>query len=198
VALQSYTVTLTNTSNAVKAGFQLTALNAANQKMGTLTAGTGCSIGNGGGRQYVRQSSPRTLSNGATSWTFTWKAPETVVDDSIHFYFVSLCANGNGQKTGDNVLVSKKSVVLPPQVSAAHDGIDQSGVRVFPNPAKSTMSMEFPGHSKFKIKSVAGQNVLEGEITHQKNVNVSELESGLYFVIFESGGKTVSKTFIKE
>ena len=63
-ANQSYTVTLTNTSNAVRAGFQLTCLDGANAYSGTLTNGTGTSIGtsNSTGRKYIRQSSPKTIS----------------------------------------------------------------------------------------------------------------------------------------
>ncbi len=197
VANQSYTVTLTNAGDAVKAGFQMTVLNNANQKTGTLTTGTGSSIGNAGGRQYIRQSSPRNLANGEASWTFTWKAPETVVDDSIHFYFVSLCANGNGQKTGDNVLVNKKSMVLPAPVSDNHELMEESAIKLFPNPAKSGLSIDFPGKSTFKIKRSTGQTLFDGEISNHKNIDVSKLESGLYYIIFDVAGKTVSRSFIK-
>ncbi len=108
----TYALTLTNTSNAVKAGFELTSLNAGTNTMaGTLTAGTGVNIGTAAnGRKYARQASPHTLSGGSTSWNFTWKAPAT--GDSITFYYVSLCANNNGHEDGDNVLVANKGVVV--------------------------------------------------------------------------------------
>jgi hypothetical protein len=119
---QSYTITLSNTSNAVRAGFQLTCLDAANAYAGTLTNGTGTSIGtsNSTGRKYIRQSSPKTLSGGSTSWTFTWKAPASAAENKCTFYFVSLCANGNGNNSGDKVLVANESVVLK-AVSAANE-----------------------------------------------------------------------------
>ena len=65
----SYSVTLTNTSNAVRAGFQLTCLDSLNAKCGSLTNGTGTSTGSQSstGRQYIRQSAPKALSNGAAS-----------------------------------------------------------------------------------------------------------------------------------
>ncbi len=198
MANQTYTITLANTSDAVRAGFQMTVLNNANQKTGTLTAGTGCSIGNAGGRQYVRQSTPRTLSNGGTSWTFTWQAPETVVADSIHFYFVTLCANGNGQRTGDNDLVSKKSVVLLTPLSSSSNPLSQSAIQLYPNPIRSSLSIDFPGNGAFKVCNKNGQTMLKETIFNRKTIDVSKLESGLYFVIFELEGKTVSKTFIKD
>lgn len=43
VANQSYTVNLTNTSNAIRAGFELTCLDNSNAKCGTLSTGSGTS-----------------------------------------------------------------------------------------------------------------------------------------------------------
>ena len=109
---QTYQITLTNTSTAVKAGFQLTCLDAANMKCGNLIATPGNNVGNFSNRQYVRQSTPKFLSGGSASWTFSWKAPATLPEDSIKFYFVSLAANNNGNNGGDNVLRSTKKVIL--------------------------------------------------------------------------------------
>ncbi len=198
VANEEYTVTLNNESNAIKAGFQLTALNGANQKTGTMTAGTGCSIGNSGGRQYMRQSSPHTLSNGSTAWTFKWKAPATVVGDSIHFYFTSLCANGNGQKTGDNVLVSKKSSVLPPAVSATNGIEAETKLLVYPNPAYSTVNIDFLGKGVAKIVDANGEMMLEANVLNHRKLDVSGLKSGIYFVKIESNLKTQFAVFIKQ
>lgn len=198
VANQAYSITLTNTSNAVKSGFQLTVLNEANQKTGTLTAGTGCSIGNGGGRQYVRQSSPRTLTNGSTFWSFTWTAPATVVDDSIHFYFASLCANGTGNTNGDNAIKSSKSVVLPSTVSGTNDVAQEASLKVFPNPAQSNLNIEFHGKGDMTILNANGQSVLKATVANQHQIDVSKLGAGLYFVKFESEGKVQTAVFIKK
>ncbi len=198
VANQAYSITLTNTSNAVKSGFQLTVLNEANQKTGTLTAGTGCSIGNGGGRQYVRQSSPRSLANGSTSWTFTWTAPATVVDDSIHFYFASLCANGTGNDNGDNAIKGSRSVVLPSPVSGSYNVVQQASLKIFPNPAQSNLNIEFHGKGDMTILNANGQSVLKAPVANHRQIDISKLESGLYFVKFESDGKVQTAVFIKK
>jgi Secretion system C-terminal sorting domain len=198
VANQAYSITLTNTSNAVKSGFQLTVLNEANQKAGTLTAGTGCSIGNGGGRQYVRQSSPRTLTNGSTSWNFTWTAPASVVGDSIHFYFASLCANGTGNVNGDNAIKGSKSVVLPSPVSGLDDVAQQANLKIFPNPAMSNLTIVVPGKGEVSILNAIGQSVLKANVNNLQKVDISKLEVGLYFVKFESNGKVQTEIFVKK
>lgn len=198
VANQSYTLTMTNTSDAVKAGFQLTVLNGGNMKVGTLTAGSGCSLANSGGRQYVRQSSPHTLANGSTSWTFTWKAPAQVTDDSIHFYFASLCANGNGQKTGDNALNSSKSVVLPTFVSAVNDDSQDFELHFYPNPTTDFITIEIPGSGSVKILNENGKAVLQSEVVNSKKLDISNLPSGIYFSNIVLKGKSQTKVFVKK
>ncbi len=197
IANQSYSLTLTNTSNAIKAGFQLTVLDSSNTKVGTLTAGTGCSMANAGGRQYVRQSSPHTLSNGSTSWTFNWKAPASVPNDSIHFYFASLCANGNGQKTSDNALKNSKSVVLPTFVSAVKDDLKDFNLYFFPNPAKDFVTIEIPGRGDVKILDENGKVVLKAEVVNSKQLDISKLSNGLYFASVQFKGNLQSRVFIK-
>lgn len=197
LANQLYNITLTNTSNASRAGFQLTALNEANQKTGTLAAGAGCSIGSAGGRQYVRQSSPRTLTNGATSWTFNWTAPETVTGDSIHFYFSTLCANGNGQKSGDNVLVGVKLVVLPAIVSAVGDVSAKPKLLLSPNPASNFLNIDSPQPGQLQIMDIGGRLMLQTAIEGKAKLDVAHFQDGLYFVKFDGKNGTWTGVFVK-
>ncbi len=197
VANSSYSLTLTNTSDAVKAGFQLTVLDGNNIKAGILTAGSGTSLANAGGRQYVRQSSPHTLANGTTSWSFTWKAPAEVTNDSIHFYFATLCANGNGQKTGDNALKGSRSVVLPKIVSGVADKSKSFDFQFFPNPANDFVSVEIPGTGVAKILNENGQVVFESEVAFKKKLDISKLPVGLYFLRLELNGNAQSRIFVK-
>lgn len=197
VADESYNITLTNTSNANRAGFQLTVLDENNTKTGTLTAGTGCSIGNSGGRQYVRQSTPKNLSNGNTSWSFTWKAPATVANDSIHFYFVSLCANGNGNDNGDNVLVSSRSVVLPTPVSAVNDANQQIKFEIYPNPVGQELNLDLPGEKTVSILDAEGKLIEKYQRSTSTKLNLAGLAPGLYFIRIDQKGKTGSQVFVK-
>lgn len=197
VAEETYSITLIHTSDAAKAGFQLTVLDEANTKAGTLTAGTGCSIGSAGGRQYVRQSSPHNINNGTTSWTFTWKAPATVVDDSIHFYFTALAANGNGQKTGDNVLVGTKNVVLPAFVSGADQAYQTEWVKIFPNPAKDFFTVETTvGTTSLKLTDENGRIVLQKAVSNGQKIDISSLSQGVYVASFADGNGRASAKLV--
>ncbi len=197
VANQSYNLTLTNTSDALRAGFQLTVLDNSNKKVGTLTSGNGTSLANAGGRQYIRQSSPRTLANGSTSWSFTWNAPAEVTNDSIFFYFASLCANGNGQITGDNALKNSKSVVLPKIVSSVANKSKNFDFHFYPNPAKDFVSVEIPGVGVAKILNENGQVVFESEVAFKMKLDISKLPEGMYFLRMELNEKAQSRIFVK-
>ncbi|MCU0348000.1 MAG: T9SS type A sorting domain-containing protein [Saprospiraceae bacterium] len=198
VANQTYTITLTNESNAIRAGYQLTVLDEANSKAGILSAGTGSSIGNAAGRQYVRQSSPKNLTNGAASWTFNWVAPESVENDSIHFYFATLCANSNGQKTGDNALKSVHSVVLPAIVSGTGELAKSPKIKLYPSPATDFVNVVFAGKSAVEVLDINGKSVLSTTMESVKKLDISQLEAGFYVVKLESEGKFVATTFFKK
>lgn len=197
-ANQSYTVTLTNTSNAVRAGFQLTCLDGANAYSGTLTNGTGTSIGtsNSTGRKYIRQSSAKTLSGGSAGWTFTWKAPATAAEDKCTFYFVSLCANGNGNNSGDNVLVSNKSVVLR-SVSAAGDPDDpNAGWLVFKAlPGQLDIRLLESSAGQIVIYDLQGRVIRTEKIGSESKVSTELLTPGIYIARIQAGGKVFAARF---
>lgn len=199
-ASQSYTVTLSNTSNAVRAGFQLTCLDGANAYSGTLTNGTGTSIGtsNSTGRKYVRQASPKTLSGGATSWTFTWKAPASAADNKCTFYFVSLCANGNGGNSGDNVLVANKPVVLRAVSSASEADSASAGWLDFKAlPGQLAISLFEAATGQIVIYDLQGRSVLTEKLGAESRISTELLTPGIYIARIQAGGRMLAARFIR-
>jgi len=198
-ANQSYAITLTHASNAVRAGFELTCLDNANVKCGTLTAGTGTSVATSGGRQYVRQSAPKTLSNGSTSWSFTWKAPASISGNQATFYFASLAANGNGKNTGDNPLLGTKSIVLLPTV-AAHEPDNAGLAGVYPAVATDVLNVELLQGEKGRLSvfDMQGKVVLQSDLAQNNRLDISRLGKGLHIAQIIVGGKTVVKKFVVE
>lgn len=199
---QVYTLTLTNTSNCVKTGFQLTCLNGANAKCGNLGTGTGVNIANStNNRQYARQSAAKTMSNGTGSWNFTWTAPATLSGDSLKFYFVSLCANGNGARTGDNVLINNKKVYFRTATSATSDPEANRLVRIFPNPARSSVRVQLVKSQSGTITvfDSNGREVLQSDLSSADNdLNITQLSSGLYTAKIQFGRWTAVKQLIVE
>lgn len=196
----TYTVTLTNTSNAVKAGFELTCLvNGTNTMCGTLIAASGVSIGTGtGGRKYARQSTPKNLSNGSTSWNFTWKSPAVAVDSAI-FYFVSLCANGNGQKTGDNPILATKQIVFASAASPVTEPGSEVPLKMYPTVVgQGILNIELLEASKgsLSIIDAQGKICITAPLAAANQVDVSQLPTGIYLANIATEGKATVKKFI--
>lgn len=198
----SYSVTITNTTDAVRAGYELTCLTGSNAMCGTLVAGTGSSIGSGtGGKKYARQSSPKTLSNGSTSWTFTWKAPTAApAADTATFYFVSLCANGNGQKTGDNPIAGTKRIVFATTTPVTEPG-QSIAVSMYPTiVTEGLLNVELAtsGTGRITVFDGAGKALVSEPLSSENRIDVSALTTGIYFAhISVEGATTVKKLIVK-
>ncbi|MBL7813434.1 MAG: T9SS type A sorting domain-containing protein [Saprospiraceae bacterium] len=198
VANTTYTITLTNTSNAVRAGFQMVCLDALNAQCGTFTNGTGTSIGATGGKQYIRQSQVKIMTGGSASWTFTWKAPATLTNAPITFYFVTLAANGDGGTSNDNVLKSSKVVRLKTTTSNK-DVANSIAVNVFPNPTKDVLNIELNDTQKadLTLTDINGRILIMKNLTEKVNkINIAHLSSGIYNAQIQSNGKSVSKKIV--
>lgn len=194
----TYSITVKNTSNAVRAGFELTCLDSLNAKCGTLTSASGVSIGNGSGRQYARQSTPKNLSGGAASWTFNWTAPAAAAGKKATFYFVSLCANSNGQKSGDNVLTSNKPIVFT-QVSPVTEPLAADNVKIYPTQVTDVLHIDLQQASQGKIFifNTEGQLVVEQVLTETNTLDISHLKAGSYVAKVQTSAGASARKFVK-
>jgi len=196
----TYPITLKNASNATRGGFELTCLDNANAKCGTLSSATGVSIGTGSAsKQYARQSSPKTLSGGAASWTFNWKSPATASGNLAKFYFVTLCANGNGGTSGDNVLTGTKQVVFAP-VSGTEETKLAESIKVFPVPANDVLNIHLPDQKNgaLSLFDMAGRQVLNTQLETVNTLNISQLPAGRYLARIQVGKIFATKAVVVE
>lgn len=126
---QTYNITVTHATtdqSRVRWGFELTGLDAADQKAGSLAPLNSLTqvLNNQGpfpSRQYIEQTTDGSFfgqHNGA-SWTFQWTAPADVVG-VITFYVAGNQANGDGNSSGDNIYftfaASQPAASSPPQL----------------------------------------------------------------------------------
>jgi len=106
----TYTIELTYKQTGIsKFGFQITALNSSNDPIGTFTnlnsrTSKVTATISSKTREYIQHTSTGTSTVGtdSTRWTFSWKAPNSVVG-KVTFYVVVMSANNNGQNSGDAV-----------------------------------------------------------------------------------------------
>lgn len=88
---------------------------------------------------------------------------------------------------------------LPRATITSLKGSDfNTGFSVYPNPAKDqiTLISQTGFNEKFQIYNLPGVLVKEGEFKMSSLINISELESGLYFISIN--GKNHQQKFIKE
>ena len=196
---QVYPITITNMSNAVRAGFQLTCLDSINSKCGTLASATGVNIVTANTRQYARQSTPRNLSGGSASWTFNWTAPNTASGQQARFYFTSLCANNNGQKTGDNVLTGSKPIVLVSGTSAVQAFLTAAHVKIYPTQVLDVLYLELLNvpQGRLSVYDTTGRLVLEQQLAVNNTIDVSRLMKGTYVADVQTSTGRISRKFVK-
>ena len=105
----TYTVNLSMASNPAKKGFQVTALNPANEMAGNFVPGGNTQIKtatiSGGQRKYATH---KNTSNTATTqvWSWTWEAPATE-QGPVTFYVATNKANNNNNDNGDLIYLSQ-------------------------------------------------------------------------------------------
>ncbi|MFZ4634398.1 MAG: choice-of-anchor V domain-containing protein [Saprospiraceae bacterium] len=198
LAGQVYPITLEHLSNAEIAGFQLTALDGANAKAGTLTAGSGSNTANGiMSRQYVRHSNPKQLVSQKTTWTFNWTAPAAAGGNNITYYFSSLAANNNSDDSGDNVLTGVKSVVFRPTVATGEPQAAQ-WVKCYPTVTSDRLNVELLNGQQgyLHLFDAQGKLVLEQQLSGQSVFSVAGFQKGLYHARIESNKLVSVQKFV--
>jgi aldose sugar dehydrogenase len=144
---QTYDITVTHTNadqTRIRWGFQLTALDAADERAGALAPldATTQVVSNQGpfpARQYVEHTSQGTFTgrqNGA-SWTFRWTAPAADVGP-VTFYAAGNQADGDGNSSGDNIYFTFATATFQPptpdfsvSVAPASRAVAQGGATTY-------------------------------------------------------------------
>ena len=88
------------------------------------------------------------------------------------------------------------------KVVASSLGINErelSNVSVYPNPASGVVNVSVEGNAKFQLFNISGQSVMSRDISGTTSIDVSSLNSGIYFsrITGESGAVKTIKLQIK-
>lgn len=120
VAGQTYTLTLKltlpNLTSAVRAGFQIEAIDSNNDNYGTLIAGND-SRETQSATGLLTQDGAKFFStvnnNKEVSWTFEWTAPSGSPTSNVRFFYSVNATNGDGGTFGDNNYSGNKTISAP-------------------------------------------------------------------------------------
>jgi hypothetical protein len=87
------------------------------------------------------------------------------------------------------------------ELSLFDAGQPENGVVFYPNPVVDYMSVRFPqkGNHSVAIYNIIGEKIMEKTAYDVEIVelNLRELQKGMYFVSYETDGKVVTKRFSK-
>jgi hypothetical protein len=86
-----------------------------------------------------------------------------------------------------------------PTVSVVENEPNNYDIKIFPNPATSTLNISFPENMKQQIQIFNSMGMLLKEIsvTQQTQIDISDLPKGLYFVHLKNNSAQAEK-FIKQ
>jgi len=193
VAGTTYQITVSLTSTAVKHGFQITAENNSNTKVGEFVANSNVQVSNSN-----HLATHTNASNMQNAWTFQWTAPASSEGD-ITFYVAINATNNNGLDSGDQV------VTISETVSHTNLGISDNQkieFSVYPNPTTNFIIVEAElsliQDTEVTILNSIGQAIYKTNLnTHSNKIDVSNLDKGVYFIQVKSKDKLGSSQFIK-
>ena len=185
-----YTIVINTSSTSSTHGFQLTAENSSDTKIGTFTAGSGSRVINS--RTAVTHSTPSSSGN----WSMTWRSPSTDLG-AVTFYSAVNAANANGSTSGDQTVLANTTFA-----SLSISEAQKIDFAMYPNPATDILNIELPEISE-KVtvefydqigKLAYSQNLT----TNSKTINVKDLATGIYILKVIAYDKIGTQKFIKQ
>ncbi|MCY7348464.1 MAG: FG-GAP-like repeat-containing protein [Pyrinomonadaceae bacterium] len=197
---QQIPVTVTTSKeDAVIYGFQITALDGQNRRVGTYTlasqspAQTRIANGIVGGvqRSYVEHTIDGVVPTafGSKSWTFTWTAPAQRAG-KVSFYVAGNAANSDGGTSGDYIYTNSRSTLSGSAISN-FDADGKSDVAVF-RPSSGTWFSLNSTNGNFNAVQfgATGDRIVPGDYDGDGRTDyaVWRPSSGIWYVLKSSGG----------
>lgn len=75
---------------------------------------------------------------------------------------------------------------------------NSTSLSIYPNPATTVLNVEAEGFSTIEMVNVLGQVVYSANATSNMQINVSNLDNGVYFVRLNGANGTATQKFIKK
>lgn len=73
-------------------------------------------------------------------------------------------------------------------------------LKIYPNPANDMITVQYPGMRQITITNIVGQRIVSQEFqpAGHRLVDISSLESGVYFITLDTADGVVSTRFVKQ
>lgn len=193
----TYTVSyqVSSSTGSPSFGLQSTGLLSNNNAAGTASSpSTGAKVTPLNGRWYFEHSQRST----SGSFSFQWTAPSQG-SGSVTLYTSALAVNGSST-SGDNWTSSQ--VTLTEGVSSSTADIENTVMKLFPNPCSTVLNVESKDIVSYQIVDCRGQMVEQVQINGTQQtvqIDVHDLISGMYMVSLKDiNDKIATQPFIKQ
>lgn len=169
---------------ATRFGFEATAEDGSNNKVGTFAAGGlgQTQLTNSGTAVTHTTAGSFPIMDSTAAWFFTWTAPATTTGE-ITFYVAVNAANGNGANSGDQINLSSFSTSPSVGISEPENSVEYA---IYPNPTAGLLNVKVAAmgiDNNIEILNLNGQLVYKSEIDNeQTKLDLSDLPKGIYFM----------------
>jgi hypothetical protein len=194
------------TANCVDAartrfGFEISPQNPAGLKLGIITITDPARTKLVGSGKYITHTAAGTAGSGSNSWSFNWTAPPAGTGD-VTFYGAFNFSNHNNASSGD--VIKLDQVTVQEDLTTWTETISEvERILMYPNPVNDFVNLVIPAHVTVKavrVYTVNGSLVQLDENMRGENsqeLDLSLLESGSYFLSFETDKSTYFQKLIK-
>lgn len=143
------------------------------------------------GAETLVDFTPTGGSNSVVTEGISQTAGEIVTLNWTEITAITLTVNGGGFET-----FGIDDIVLGTTLSNPDFNISNIGLKLFPNPSNEFIKISGLNNiEKYKIYSIIGSEVANGNISNNQEVDIRDFTNGLYFLKFENGN-TIK--FLKE
>lgn len=172
-------------------GFEMMAENASGDGVGTFANNADVNTKDNGLRATHKSAS--TSGKSGKTWTVEWTAPATGTGE-VKFYAAALAANGNGNTSGDDVVID--TLTIAENATASVNKLAAIAIAVYPNPTSDLLYIT--GYSNtnavLSVFDILGAEILRKPFA--RSIDVSALPSGAYYLKIVNGDIAVSKKFV--
>jgi len=192
---QTYPVTVTcDDIVAEKYGFQITS-ETASAKTGTwiITNASRTQLKSG---TAVTHTSAGTIPSGSpNTWSMEWTAPAAGTGP-VTFYVAINQTDADNSRFGDMIHVA--SLTIAESGVGITENLDQVIGTLYPNPATDIIHLNAPANAEIRVFDNSGREVIS-RLTEQavKEMDISGLQQGIYFIKIRFDGQYATRSFIK-
>lgn len=202
---QTYTITGSITSiGKTKFGFQISPQDITGAELGTLviTDPTNTKLVGTSGNYATHSTAGSSFPSGIATWSFNWIAPIAGTGE-VTFYGAFNITNNNNIASGDAIKLS--TLIVQENVSASLNDIvsKPEAWNIYPNPSENIICLVNEDNSRLISLSIMDINgklintLIAEDISNNQNIDISDLQKGVYILTIASENGISTKRFIK-